>query len=1016
MKGTGKGEAQLATPREGEARFQALTENLPVGIYRNTVGPQGSFLEANPAIVRMFGYESREAFLRARVSDLYQNPEDRARFSEKMLRDGYVRGEVLTLRRKDGTGFVGSVTAEAITDETGKAVYYDGIIEDITERKRAEDALQHRIALENLITSISTQFINLSSDEIDAGIDNALQEVGVFTDVDRSYVFLFSDDGATMDNTHEWCREGTDHQIDALKGIPVDALPWFADRITRPEVVHVPSVATLDSDASVEQTHWQEQDIRSLIVVPIVSGGSPIGFVGFDSVWREKTWSDDTISLLRIVGEVFAGALKRKQMDGALRESEAVLRAQALRQEALLHISKAVQEMARPSDLEQVMQVCLDEMRQIGMNAQAMAINILKPEEAAADTYRVGPEGVVFFAARRYKGTQGQLTRYWRSGKTYYGEVGENVEDAEQFQEKFGGLPIRSYINVPFSLGVISAHSTYSNAFSDLDELALKQAGEIFSVGISRVVDLERVEAQTQALRESERLYRSAIEAAGAVPYYRNYRTNSFDFVGEGIQELTGLSREAFTPEAWHAIVQEEIPLRRSKRVRAQNAAYSTGGGRTGYWQADVRIRMPNGEERWLNNVAVGVPGSDGYSIGDMGILQDITERKWLEQELVRTQRLRAVGELSAGVSHNLNNILTGILGPAQMLEMMTDDPEVFRHTGVIIASALRARDLVHRLHLSTRGIEEGKLRSVQLNAIVREAVLASRPRWKDESEAKGIALEVVTDLDDVPPIRGTESSLLDIFVNLIFNAVDAMPEGGAIAICTKRDAEVVLVTVSDTGMGMDEETGRRIFEPFFTTKMDVGSGLGLSTAYGAVTRWGGSMDVESAPGAGATFTIRFPVWTEPELKNPIAEEAGYGRRGKVLVVEDDETVCSVLSSVLEGHHEVICVQDGPRALEVFALGAFDVALIDLGMPGMPGDRVLRAMRRGDAALASVLITGWELDEDDPRLSLFDFQIRKPFDHLGDVGRVVAQAIALHDERAGGVGDRGRETGDRERR
>ena len=1004
MKGAGQTEAQPeAAAREGEARFQALAENLPVGIYRNTAGPQGHFLEANPAIVRMFGYENREAFLAAHVSDLYQNPEDRVRFNEKMLRNGYARGEVLALKKKDGTGFVGSVTAEAIKDETGKVMYYDGIIEDITERKRAEDALQYRIALENLITSISTQFVNLSSDEIDAGIDNALQEVGMFTDVDRSYVFLLSEDRTTMDNTHEWSGEGIDVQIDNLKGIPIDTLPWFAEKIMRPVIVHVPSVAALGPDASVEQTHWQEQGILSLIVVPIVYGGSLIGFVGFDSVRRKKTWSDDIISLLRIVGEVFAGALKRKQMDDALRKSEAVLRAQALRQQALLHISKAVQEMARPSDLEQVMQVCLDEMRQIGMNAQAMAINILKPEEAVADTYRVGPDGVIFFAARRYKGTQGQLSKSWRSGKTCYGDVGEDVEHAGQLQEKFGGLPLRSYIDVPFSLGIISAHSTSSNAFSDLDELALKQAGEIFSVGISRVVDLERVEAQTQALRESERLYRRAIEAAAAVPYYRNYKTNSFDFVGDGIQELTGLSKEAFTPETWHGIVQEVVPIQGCKNLRVQDREASAGSGRTGYWQADVRIRMPDGEDRWLSNVAVGVRGSGGYSTGDLGILQDITERKWLEQEMVRMQRLRAVGELSAGVSHNLNNILTGILGPAQMLEMMTDDPKLSSHTGVIIASALRARDLVHRLHLSTRGMEEDELRSVQVNTIIREAVLASRPRWKDEPEAKGLALEVVTDLDDVPSIRGTESSLLDIFVNLIFNAVDAMPEGGTIAICTKRDAEVVLVTVSDTGVGMDEETSRRIFEPFFTTKMDVGSGLGLSTAYGAVTRWGGRMDVESVPGQGATFAIRLPVWTEPEVKHPIAEEARYGRRGKILIVEDDETVCSVLSSVLEGHHDVTCVQDGPGALTVFALGEFDVALIDLGMPGMPGDRVLQGMRRDDASLASVLITGWELDEDDSRLSLFDFRIQKPFDRLGDVGRVVAQAIALHDERSGSV-------------
>ena len=394
-----------------------------------------------------------------------------------------------------------------------------------------------------------------------------------------------------------------------------------------------------------------------------------------------------------------------------------------------------------------------------------------------------------------------------------------------------------------------------------------------------------------------------------------------------------------------------------------------------------------------------------GTVFGAVLVFHDIIERKQMEQELVRLERLRALSEMSAGVSHNLNNILTSALGPAQMLLRDSDDPNVIAEAERIVAATRRARDLVHQQVLSTRGVAEGDLQPVQVNRIVQEAVQTARPRWKDEPEVKGLVVEVTTDLEDVPRAGSTGSGLHDIFINLILNAVDAMPRGGTIAIRTRRDEGGVRITVGDTGTGMDEESRKRVFEPFFTTKVDVGSGLGLSTAYNAVTQWGGRMDVETALGEGTTFSIWLPAWTGTEAEE---KEEGIAarqvRRGKLLIVEDDRDVCGLLSRLLGEHHEVAVDVDGQEALEGFLPGQYDVALIDIGIPGMPGDRVAREMRRQDASLATVLITGWELREDDPRRFLFDFKVQKPFDDIGELEDVVAQAVELHDER---VVDRG---------
>jgi diguanylate cyclase (GGDEF)-like protein/PAS domain S-box-containing protein len=173
-----------------------------------------------------------------------------------------------------------------------------------------------------LILTVSTNFINLPSDQIDTGINDALKLIGDFSQIDRTYVFQLSQNGNEMSNTHEWCAKGIDSQIHRLQGIPTSDLPWFYERIYRGDVVHIPDVSQLSPEAKSEKKDWQAQSIQSLIVVPIVCRGSLVGFTGFDSVREKKLWSEETISLLRVMGEIFANALERKRSAESLKESE----------------------------------------------------------------------------------------------------------------------------------------------------------------------------------------------------------------------------------------------------------------------------------------------------------------------------------------------------------------------------------------------------------------------------------------------------------------------------------------------------------------------------------------------------------------------------------------------------------------------------------------------------------------------------------------------------------------------
>ncbi len=205
-----------------------------------------------------------------------------------------------------------------LSDSSGELTHIQAIIMDITARKRAEAELKQRASFELLVSEVSSNFVALSPDEIDAGIDRALAAIGKFTGADRAYVFQFYDSNALMDNTHEWCAEGIEPQITNLQALPSDSLPWWMAKLNRSETIHIPNVADLPPEADAEKEILQAQEIRSLLVVPMKLGERLIGFLGFDAVRDSLSWSDDDQSLLRLVGETIAHVLVRSEAERAL--------------------------------------------------------------------------------------------------------------------------------------------------------------------------------------------------------------------------------------------------------------------------------------------------------------------------------------------------------------------------------------------------------------------------------------------------------------------------------------------------------------------------------------------------------------------------------------------------------------------------------------------------------------------------------------------------------------------------
>jgi CheY-like chemotaxis protein len=215
------------------------------------------------------------------------------------------------------------------------------------------------------------------------------------------------------------------------------------------------------------------------------------------------------------------------------------------------------------------------------------------------------------------------------------------------------------------------------------------------------------------------------------------------------------------------------------------------------------------------------------------------------------------------------------------------------------------------------------------------------------------------TDLRNVPAIRGSESDLREVMINVLFNSVDAMPRGGTITVATRAEADSIILEVRDTGVGMTEEVRQRCFEPFFTTRGERGTGLGLAIVYGIVQRHGGSISIESELGKGTMVVIRFPVLT-PENGAVLPGTAAPLRPLRVLLVEDEPQVCDIEAEYLRGDgHFVETAADGCQGLKRFHDGRFDIVVADRAMPNMNGDQMTEAIKQISPATPVLLVTGF---------------------------------------------------------
>jgi PAS domain S-box-containing protein len=514
-----------------------------------------------------------------------------------------------------------------------------------------------------------------------------------------------------------------------------------------------------------------------------------------------------------------------------------------------------------------------------------------------------------------------------------------------------GHPPMRSFLGVPLHLdgaviGRLYMTESAKGAFDADDE----QLAMGFAVAASVAIANARL---TTRLRESAARLTAIIEA-----FERGFVMTDLAgrvVFGNGrVRDLLGLDRPLLgraEAEAAVAFASPEPFLSALALERAQPAATMVD-----------EFTLRGDPPRVVRRYGAPVRTADGEQLGRIAVYADVTAEQERETQLVATERLRATGEMASGIAHDFNNVLATILGRAEVVLGQAPDPALRENILAIQRAARDGAATVARMREYGRALDAGEFRPVRLDELVRAVVELTQPRWRDQAQREGRTIEIALALAPGLATLGDAAALRDVLVNLVFNAVDAMPVGGRLTLGLAPAGAGAELSVRDTGVGMPAAVVRRVFEPFFSTKGERGSGLGLAMARKTVVAHGGRIDVASTPGQGTTVTIWLPTTADVAAgeATPLSDAEAAGRVGRIVVVDDQKDVLDTTAMLLRGDgHDVRVYQDPRQALAAVRDDPPDLVISDLGMPGMNGWDVARAVHARHPDLPVVLLTGW---------------------------------------------------------
>jgi PAS domain S-box-containing protein len=363
-----------------------------------------------------------------------------------------------------------------------------------------------------------------------------------------------------------------------------------------------------------------------------------------------------------------------------------------------------------------------------------------------------------------------------------------------------------------------------------------------------------------------------------------------------------------------------------------------------------------------------------------------LNELKEIQKTMLQQERMKTLGQIASGIAHDINNSLSPIIGYSDLI-LMTDniDPQIRKRVSFIKIASKDIMETVQEMREFYKPIEQDEeLTEVNLNLIATSTLSLTKYKWKNVSESTGKVIEVKCNFQpDLPNIPGNASEIREALTNLIINAVDAMPQGGTLSLKSFALNKNIILEISDTGIGMDENTRHHCLNYFFTTKGEKGSGLGLPMVNNIILKHKGSLEIISNPGEGTVIKLFFPI---PQIK--IDKEIAANPKSmpilRILCIDDNKEVGEILHTLLKRKkHSVDLANNGRQGLSLFNksiqnLKRYDLVITDLGMPFMDGATLAKEIKSISPATPIILMTGWSADLTDMDIENIDFLLKKP--------------------------------------
>ncbi|HTD80189.1 MAG TPA: EAL domain-containing protein, partial [Chloroflexota bacterium] len=536
-----------------------------------------------------------------------------------------------------------------------------------------------------------------------------------------------------------------------------------------------------------------------------------------------------------------------------------------------------------------------------------------------------------------------------------------------------------------WAAGVVPAHLAQPEW--DSVETALGERVRRRSARLAAEEDFLARKRAEAALRASEERYRSVVDSVRDI-IFQSDADGRWTFLNPAWAELTGFSVEESLGKPEGDFVHPDDREQHREVFRRVTGDQNTS-------RYEVRYMTRDGSFRWFEAFARLALDSHGSVVGASGTLYDVTEREEAEQRrraLNQAEKLRSMGQMASGVAHDLNQSLGLIAGYGGLahraIEQSPPDLEALREAlPIVTRAAMDGGATVRRLLTFTRGQPAEEPERVDVGAVLREVAELTAPRWRDASQADGrpITLDVETGQVELV-VFGWPAGLREAVINLVFNAIDALPSGGTIRLAARQEAAHIVVEVTDSGIGIPPDVKTRIFEPFFSTKGERGTGLGLAQVFGIVEQHRGEVAVDSTPGQGTTVRLTLQAAPPPRAaaqRVPTTAATLDARKLRVLAVDDEPAIGSMVKRILRPDgHTVATATSGEQALEQLAADHFDVVISDVGMgPGMNGWELAAEVRRRWPHVRLMLATGWgaAIDPAEARSKGIDAVLAKPY-------------------------------------